>query len=804
VIDVPGYRVLRPIGRGGMATVYLAIQESVQREVALKVLSSTLAGEDEFGERFLREARIAAKLRHPHVVAVHDVGRCGDVHYMAMELLPGGPVLRRGESGGDEAYALRVTREIADALDYAHARGVVHRDIKPDNILLREDGAAVLTDFGIARANDAVRMTRTGAIVGTPQYMSPEQARGKPLDGRADLYSLGIVLHELLTGRAPFQAEDPVAVGIQHITAPRPRLPAELERLQPLLDRLLATAPERRFQSGREVVAAVAALQGESLPVAKSLPPRASTPTRLSPPPDPLRAEPRIEGWEGIALAARRDGPRRPLQRSRRWPWLAAVLLVALGAGLWLEQERLRDWLPQTHMARLAEEAEDALRTGQLDLAASRYRAMLAMDPESARGREGLRRIGERALHEAEAAAAQGREPEARALLGLARELDLPQARLQRVEALLLPSQPADEIEPALLRARAAFEQGRLSGASDSAAALYLSVLERQPEHSLARRGLADVQAALLAQGEARLREDNLAAVRALLSEVESIDPAHPGLPPLRAALADRENAQQARIDAQLREARMALERGRLIEGGDSARERFRTLLAEVPGHPEAERGLREVAGALLRQAERRAADFEFDAAWRLLAEVEATEPRLPALAAARARLEQSEAARQAQASAVAIGPELRARLDGMLAEAQQAADAGNLLAPPGASAYDLYRAVLAQEPGNVRAREGMAALPAQARQRFEQALGARRLSQATAYLEGLNTLDPDDAFLPSARRRLAGAYLGLAIERLEGGQVRAASEAVEAARGLDPNHPDLAAVRARVEQGGG
>ena len=180
VIEIPGYRIDRPIGRGGMSTVYLALQESVQREVALKIMAGSLLGDEEFGERFLREARIAASLRHPNVVHVYDVAQHGDHHYMAMEHLPGGPVIQRRGPRRDYRFALRVIREIASALDYAHKRGVVHRDIKPDNILLREDGSAVLTDFGIARAGDSMRMTRTGAIIGTPHYMSPEQARGQP------------------------------------------------------------------------------------------------------------------------------------------------------------------------------------------------------------------------------------------------------------------------------------------------------------------------------------------------------------------------------------------------------------------------------------------------------------------------------------------------------------------------------------------------------------------------------------------------------------------------------------------------
>ena len=227
VIEIPGYKILRQLGRGGMATVYLAMQESVQREVALKVMSPALLVDPDFGERFLREARIAAKLHHRHVVGVHDVGREGDHHYIAMEYLGGAVLLGKEGEARPPAFALRVTREIAMALNYAHAKGFVHRDVKPDNILMRDDGSSALTDFGIARASDsATHMTRTGTVIGTPHYMSPEQARGRSLDGR-DLYSLGVVLHELLTGRVPYARTTQLSVS--HITQPVPILPEALQ-----------------------------------------------------------------------------------------------------------------------------------------------------------------------------------------------------------------------------------------------------------------------------------------------------------------------------------------------------------------------------------------------------------------------------------------------------------------------------------------------------------------------------------------------------------------------------------------------
>ncbi|HEY6942235.1 serine/threonine-protein kinase, partial [Dokdonella sp.] len=437
MIEISGYRILRQLGRGGMATVYLAMQESVERDVALKVMSPALLVDPNFGERFLREARIAAKLHHRHVVGIHDVGHAGDCHYIAMEYLAGGAVLAKDGSTRDVAFALRVAREIASALNYAHEKGFVHRDVKPDNILLRDDGSAVLTDFGIARAFDSsLRMTKTGAIVGTPHYMSPEQARGRTIDGRADLYSLGIVLYEMLVGRVPYHADDSLAVGIKHITEPVPQLPRALESLQPLLDRLLAKEPEDRYQHGNEVAAAIAEFE-RRVPAATSfhaerpaagddgaLP--SMRPYTHTPVPMPAMAadahergerierserhersersdrhernEPAIGRIDQIVAAleadpmrADRDAPaaraaRLPRRRRGAGAIVALVLLVSGAFAAWHWQDALRRLLPRTEFNDTLTRAQRALDAGRLtgnqgDSARELFLAARAQDP---------------------------------------------------------------------------------------------------------------------------------------------------------------------------------------------------------------------------------------------------------------------------------------------------------------------------------------------------------------------------------------------------------------------------------------
>ncbi|MBS0193061.1 MAG: serine/threonine protein kinase [Proteobacteria bacterium] len=251
-IAIPGYKILRPIGEGGMASVFLAMQESLDREVALKVMAPALAANSEFTERFLKEGRITAKLQHQNLVTVYDIGTHAGVYYLAAEYIPGGTLKERIAEGAlSIGEILDIMVEMARGLDFAHQKGFVHRDVKPGNILFRKDGSAVLADFGIAKAMDSSSSsTVAGASIGTPDYMSPEQARAEPVDGRSDLYSLGTVLYEMLTGAPPYQAADPFTVALMHVTQPVPQLPAEYAWLQPLVNRTMAKNPAERVQTG--------------------------------------------------------------------------------------------------------------------------------------------------------------------------------------------------------------------------------------------------------------------------------------------------------------------------------------------------------------------------------------------------------------------------------------------------------------------------------------------------------------------------------------------------------------------------
>ena len=261
------YRIVALLGQGGMSDVYRAEDERLGREVALKAVPPEFARYPDRVKRFEREVRAAAQLTHTNIVTVHEFGKSEGQLFYTMALMTGGDLkarIRDNPEGMPVAEARAVAATMAKALDYAHQRGFVHRDVKPENILFGEDGTPRLTDFGIARVMaEETRMTETGRGIGSPRYMSPEQARGQAVDGRSDLYSLGVVFYEMLTGQVPFDAADTFAVGLRHINDPVPRLPQKVAAWQPVLDRALAKSPEDRYASAGELAEVLAS---EALP----------------------------------------------------------------------------------------------------------------------------------------------------------------------------------------------------------------------------------------------------------------------------------------------------------------------------------------------------------------------------------------------------------------------------------------------------------------------------------------------------------------------------------------------------------
>jgi eukaryotic-like serine/threonine-protein kinase len=347
------YRIIRRLGSGGMANVYLAEDDELGRRVAIKILNDRYANDELFVERFRREAKSAAGLSHPNIVSIYDRGEAEGTYYIAMEVIEGRSLKELIRTTGPlrPAQAIAYSRQILSALRFAHRNGIIHRDIKPHNILVGAEERLKVTDFGIARAG-ASQMTEAGSIMGTAQYLSPEQARGAPVNATSDLYSVGIVLYEMLTGEVPFTGDTPVEIAMKHLNEPppppssvAPGIPADLDRV---VLRVLAKDPEDRYQSAEEFDSDLARIEA-GLPVAREtadaatavlagagagaatqvLAPRqapAAPPPRRPPPYDPYTEPPR--------------------KKRSILPWLIVLILLA-GAGIagWYVYQRVSDEL---------------------------------------------------------------------------------------------------------------------------------------------------------------------------------------------------------------------------------------------------------------------------------------------------------------------------------------------------------------------------------------------------------------------------------------------------------------------------
>jgi serine/threonine-protein kinase PpkA len=577
-IQIDGYKIERVIGRGGMATVYLAVQESLNRHVALKVMNPALTTDESFKKRFLNEAHIIAQFNHYNIVTVFDFGAHEQYYYLCMAYLPGGTLKDKIRQGLPLKHKLQIIRELASALAYAHQRGVVHRDIKPNNVLFNESGASVLTDFGIAKvAGTATQATAPGFTPGSVGYMSPEQLMGKPVDKRTDLYSLGIVFWEMLTGETPYHADEVFALAFKHVTEPIPVLPPDLAVFQPILNKLLAKNPEERFADANEVIAALNA------PTVLSAADRAdkSDVTVLQTPPTI-----RLKTSAG-EMPAKAHG-----SSAARFGLAIGILLAVLAAASiyfvpsWLpwplgrnnseqqreeparrqaeqaqrqtELARQTEQEPQATVIKLLTQAQRQWQTGKItepagDNAFESYRQVLKLEPDNSEAKTKLIEIGrlrlgmqyhqtaERLLQAgaledslAEVEAGLRLAPGDAALLALKKTI---QARLARETE---GTYQRHQIDLLLAKARRQWQAGKITEpASDNAFESYRQVLKLEPDNSEAKTKLIEIgriQLGIQYQREAeRLLREN--ALQESLAKIEAglrLAPDFPALLQLR------------------------------------------------------------------------------------------------------------------------------------------------------------------------------------------------------------------------------------------------------------------------------
>ncbi|MCJ8168048.1 serine/threonine-protein kinase [Atopomonas sediminilitoris] len=525
LIEIPGYQVHGRLGKGGMAEVYLATQLSLKRKVAIKVL---LKADAEFSERFVREGHILASLHHPAIITIYDIGQLSDGrHFIAMEFVAGGDLTQFKGQMLAPARALEILRQLASGLRVVHERGLVHRDIKPANILFRADGSAVISDFGIAKelAVDS-ELTQFGIAVGSPAYISPEQARGEQIDARCDLYSLGVIWLEMLTGNNPFRGDNYTQTVLKHVQLPVPRLSDGLALYQPLLDALLAKDPAQRLDSAATLLGRLSALvdDDEALEATQLRP---ALPLDVS----QQAAVSRAHASSGTAPQASATA-QTPSQQPRS---VLGWTLLTLGGGLLIAVLGLL-WLRSVKMDQHLAQAETYLALGQLispkgENAQASFNAVLRLDSDNTAALAGLERVKQARVAELLVLAEQ------RLSEGQLRTPEQDNAEHYFEQALLLiPEHP--EASQGLLRVQQAYialllQQGQqrlqqdqlLKPEHDSAVYYFNQVLTQAPDNAPAQSGLQQVAQRYAQKARSAYQQLNFPAALAFIEAGLSVEP---------------------------------------------------------------------------------------------------------------------------------------------------------------------------------------------------------------------------------------------------------------------------------------
>lgn len=848
MIQVPGYTILRELGRGGMAVVFLARQDRLGRDVALKIMQPQALASDDFTARFIKEGHIIARLQHPQIVTIYDLDIVDGLHYFSMEYLPQGTLSERIQRGLSPQEAIEITKRVAQALAFAHDQRVIHRDIKPQNILFRADGTPVLTDFGIARAAgvEATHLTNIGMVVGSPRYMSPEQSMSEPIDARSDLYSLGVVLYEMLTGEPPYKANDVISLAMAHRTAPIPILSPKLAAYQPILERLLAKYPEDRFDSARDLIGALETFQtGDwSLPAHEGGGTQVIARDRA-----PGRADRSYPSGSRPAAQSRRETAGKPPGPPNKKLWIAlAVTLVVLSiaAGLYLAWDRFAKdpiadlaealALPPAPADRpqIADRYErlalENLQTGDLDRSLELVRLALSRDPGDVRLKALQARVvdrieAEKRLAAAERERAAGAYDRSLTLIeeGLALAPGHPKLGALRERVLAeLSQQKAAQADKLLQDAQAAYGRGDLSRSMQ----LTVDALVLAPENPEIKALEAELQQRLdqqralrelLARSSALVEEGRFEEALDGIEKALTANPEEPELLELKARISREIERREARAAAAKADELEQAAAGALEKGAfDDSLALIAEGLALVPGHPGltalrgrvlAGRETRDAAEAaqLLVQAQAALDRDDLDTGLRLSQEGLRLDPDSTRLAALKTEV----TARMAEREEVA---DVRVEVSDLI-DRRQFSEARNLIEKTATTPSK--RAALADLSEEIKAQiareaaDKAAALAAQAQSLADQG----RFEDALALVADALKLDPEDAALTALRARIqeqagrarADALQGQARDALAAGKLTLALELTEKGLAQRPGDAGLlaleATIRGRIEE---
>lgn len=785
-IKIPGYEVLRELGRGGMASVYLALQRSLDRMVALKVMKRDIDDLEKFERRFLLEGRTMAKIPHRNIVAVYDIVKGVYETYIAMEFLDGGSLSDRMKAGLSLASTISIVVQLAKALQFAHEQGVIHRDLKPANIMFRDAQTPVLTDFGIARRKDdsAPRLTESGMLVGTPTYMSPEQIGDIDVDGRSDLYSLGVLFYELLVGTPPFVADTSIAVLTAHLTSTPPRLPQQLADFQPVMDRLLAKDRENRYPSldvfcaalKRAVVSSPAlltrlrsdpydSLSDQLLALGFSIEDgngkHRSTYGRFQKPIASARSSgeilPRIEEGQSEQIAARL----RYLVASRiALATGAAVLLglVIMGVTTWPDREI--DALTKRTVDVLLLQVDDRMASGDLIAAADYVQLSREQAPSYPEVRERAASLSGMLKAEARDAVLRGNFDDALAQLERARLVYPEDAELSTIAASIGDGRQFAErtrsIQDLVERANAEIDAGNDIGPGGA-----MALLDEARALAPTDAGVLELQAAVVARllkpARDALAANDLATARTAIDGTAAAMASEPEWRTLRLAVEAAEEAAVKRtllvaglqrVDVQIREGRLD------APIGDNASETLAALPAVDGYELELNRRRAALAGAFVELARSMLREGRVELALQSANRALNLEPGTATVAFELKRVIESRLDSQ------------RSRVIELMARAEQALFDGRFVAPRQNNVRDLAQQVLDLDPGNEEAAALLREVPirmadaAMARSKAGDLVGAETLAA-----QGVESF-PENGVLATVAKQISVLSLAAKADR--------------------------------------